>query len=313
MVLSALLGVGAKGAVGAASGGGGAAAGGGGGLVTAIAEGNILAKGIISVLKGMWKTLKESSGHLKASLTIASQAFKLALRPMADTIGLFLRPFAIGMLRWGITFYKKFAGKTLGEIFLGGGDEEPAAGGGLGGIAGEAGESLLNKLGVSDEAQEKAGSALRKFFSEEGPLAKMGETLNEKFEAAREALNEVFGTFLSDKLGKAGEKLNTWIEGGRENMRVWLTEKVPTFLEEGYSWFTDGTYKDDLKRWLKEGFSWFKDGDFLTDMTTWLKEGWDKLKTGFFDMVNWIIGKVNIILPNSLDIDLIDYAEPGVL
>ncbi len=92
------------GAPAAATGGGLAAAGGPSVVKIAkgVALGNILTKGITTLTQ----KLVAASPRLQNSLNILNKSLMMFLRPIADTIGLVLRPFAFAMLKWAIAFYK---------------------------------------------------------------------------------------------------------------------------------------------------------------------------------------------------------------
>jgi len=95
----------------------GGAAGGGIGvlkLAKGVALGNLLTKGLV----GLSKKLVDASPRLQNSLNILNKSIMMFLRPIADTIGLVLRPFAFAMLKWAIGFYKWWlqgGGKNLND------------------------------------------------------------------------------------------------------------------------------------------------------------------------------------------------------
>lgn len=74
-------------------------------VAAAVAVGVILIKGIKTAVE----KLAKFSPRLAASISIFRKSFEMMLRPIGDVLSMFLRPFAIMMLRWGIKFYKKYA------------------------------------------------------------------------------------------------------------------------------------------------------------------------------------------------------------
>lgn len=91
----------------AATGGGGKGLGGAmgfGKLAGAVGAGMLA----LDAIKKMMGKLVSSSPRLQATMNIINKSIGLLLRPIGDTLALFLKPFAIGMLRFAIPFYKKW-------------------------------------------------------------------------------------------------------------------------------------------------------------------------------------------------------------
>lgn len=63
----------------------------------------------VGVLGKMLKLATESSGHFAATAKLWDTGMRMVFRPMGDTIGLILRPFALMMIKWAVPFYQKFA------------------------------------------------------------------------------------------------------------------------------------------------------------------------------------------------------------
>ena len=100
-----------------------------GGSTGAVAGGMAVWDIIKGTLVKIFDIMKKSSGQLQGSLKIINTSLILFLRPIADVIGMILRPFALMMLKYGLQFYKwwnsnstKFQnflnviGKPLGNI-----------------------------------------------------------------------------------------------------------------------------------------------------------------------------------------------------
>jgi len=82
-----------------------------GGLLAAGALAGAVSAGVttlISIAKKISDTLLKISPQLQSSVNVLKQSFALLLRPIADTINLFLRPYAISMLRFVVPIYKKW-------------------------------------------------------------------------------------------------------------------------------------------------------------------------------------------------------------
>ena len=63
-------------------------------------------------------TMKEVSGQLTSTFNLLKKSFQLLLKPIADGIGLFLRPFAMQMIKFAIPVYKKFYNSDLFKAML---------------------------------------------------------------------------------------------------------------------------------------------------------------------------------------------------
>lgn len=103
-----------------------------GGIAAGVAGGQAIFTGI---KKGI-DALVRASPMLQASLTIFSKSMELLLRPIGDTIGMWLRPFLIKFLQFGMTFYKDYASggfwyafkEAIAGIFKGGGESGASTG-----------------------------------------------------------------------------------------------------------------------------------------------------------------------------------------
>lgn len=93
-----------------------------------------------------------SSAHMAATQKIWETSIRMIFRPMGDTIGLILRPFALMMLRWALPFYRDFT-QNIGEVQAGG---EAIARGEIPSGVGQIGGGILDTI-----FGEGAGEAFR--------------------------------------------------------------------------------------------------------------------------------------------------------
>ncbi len=73
-----------------------------------LAGGVLLLEKIAQIMKAGFDFLTKSSPILASSINILKKSFEVLLRPIGDAIGLFIKPFAIAMLRFAIPIYKKW-------------------------------------------------------------------------------------------------------------------------------------------------------------------------------------------------------------
>lgn len=110
----------AKIALGAAGAGGKAGAASAAGKTGAgtIAKGVILSQAMLKVAKDTWRVMSDVSGHLKSSMNIMKKSIQLFIKPIADTMGLVLRPFALLMMQAAIPFYRAFLNSGMFKAIL---------------------------------------------------------------------------------------------------------------------------------------------------------------------------------------------------
>jgi len=71
-----------------------------------VAKGFVVANAFLGTIKKLGQKLVEASPLLVASLNILKKSVLLALKPIGDIMGQFLRPFAIAFLQHALQFYK---------------------------------------------------------------------------------------------------------------------------------------------------------------------------------------------------------------
>jgi len=96
----------------------------------------------LTVLDKIWKIGIESSGHAQATLKLWDTSMRLIFRPLGDTIGLVLRPFALMMIKWAVPFYRDFA-QNFDTLLAGG---EKLAEGNVTGAASDVGGVLIGSI-----------------------------------------------------------------------------------------------------------------------------------------------------------------------
>lgn len=74
--------------------------------VATIAAGVTAGLATLTVIKKLWEKLVATSPRLQATLTILGRAVDLFLRPIADTLALFIRPLAIFLLKAGMRVFQ---------------------------------------------------------------------------------------------------------------------------------------------------------------------------------------------------------------
>lgn len=124
----------------------------------------------VVILGKMLKLATESSAHMAATQKLWDTSIRMIFRPMGDTIGLILRPFALMMLRWALPFYRDFTqnidkiqsgGEKLakGDIIGGGNDIQAGI---IGTLFGQEARANLEK---NQRAFDDAGQSIIDFFS----------------------------------------------------------------------------------------------------------------------------------------------------
>ncbi|WP_428323668.1 hypothetical protein [Nitrosopumilus sp.] len=123
-----------------------------------------------TILSQILKISTESSGHFAATAKLWDTSIRMIFRPIGDTIGLVLRPFALMMIKWAVPFYQKFS-QQIPEILEGG--EKIAEGDVFGGSA-NVGGGILDTIfgeGAGDnwrsnqQALSDLGQGIIDFFS----------------------------------------------------------------------------------------------------------------------------------------------------
>ena len=79
-----------------------------GDIGAALAGGVLVLEKMFSTIKKGFGFLVQSSPLLASSINILTKSMQVLLRPIGDAIGLFIKPFAIAMLRFAIPIYKKW-------------------------------------------------------------------------------------------------------------------------------------------------------------------------------------------------------------
>ena len=171
------------------------------------------------VITGVFRFLKQSSPLLARSVDLLRKGLEILLRPIGDILGLFLKPFAIAMLKFAIPIYKKW------REFL----EQPETQAGIEKInqgAGKVGEGILAldfskvKEGLMDifgGVQEIAGG----FFSF------LGGELDGLWPKIKQFGSDAW-EFLKESFGSVSEWINEKIQGG-----------TSTGLKFAWEWFQE--------------------------------------------------------------------------
>ena len=204
------------------SGGGlaGAATGGGGGKGLAGAAGfgkmaGAVAAGMaaLEIIKKFMGKLVQSSPRLEATMNLLNKSFGLLLRPIGDTLALFLKPFAIQMMRFAVPFYKKWyssdfmqtamkegVGEAIKDLTIFGKEGLGAPGGAFRNKEGEPGGTFLGIIpAIIDKAKELWATFGERFdwFVEKASVF-FTETLPEAFGWASEKISSFFGETLPE-------------------------------------------------------------------------------------------------------------------
>ena len=79
-----------------------------GDIGAALAGGVLVLEKVFETIKKGFGFLVQSSPLLASSINILTKSMQVLLRPIGDAIGLFIKPFAIAMLRFAIPIYKKW-------------------------------------------------------------------------------------------------------------------------------------------------------------------------------------------------------------
>lgn len=248
-----------------------------GDIGAALAGGVAILEQIGKVLTNGFNFLMKSSPILASSINILQKSFEVLLRPIGDAIGLFIKPFAIAMLRFAIPIYKKW------REFLGG-DKAQSGLGSINEGAGNVAGGLINL----DFAQVKEG--LGQIFSglkdiTGGFLDFMGENLSD------------FGSRFKEFAGDAWEFFKEKFSGIGSFLGGLIPKPISDALSWGWGLFT---------QWL-EGISWDKP---LSPFFSALKVGWEGIVV---PMVDSLVAALDERLPGlkeALDV-LFSKADEG--
>jgi hypothetical protein len=243
-----------------------------GGLVGAtvgkIAKGVFAGQAALEAMKKLMGKLVEASPRLQMSLNILNKSLQLLLRPIGDVLSLFLKPFAIGMLKWGIKFYRKWVEsdffKTAMEEGVGAAIKEktifaerPGSGGlfsPTGFARTEEGKPAPTFLGLFPLAEDKLieiGDKLKRVFSVwNEKLSDVGDLIGKKTTEVLDSLGipfdkiiNFFNETLPKKFDKVAEKIGIFWSKTLPNIFKSLWEKITEF------------WKVKLPKWIDKGFS----------------------------------------------------------
>jgi hypothetical protein len=249
-------------------GGGLAGAAGFGKLAGAVAAGTAA----LEVIKKFIGKLVDASPRLQQQLSILGKGITLMLRPIGDVLSLFLKPFAIAMLKWGIKFYRKWAEsdflKTAREEGLGQAfkdvSKETTAESVLGGDVPSLGTLQIGNVLESLDF-------VKTFFT--NTLPNKFETFSNTFSTWIEDL-QIKATNLGDRIGEA---LHEKFGGVITSIETFLGETWPNLLNsvfESIDFFFNATLPDAWES-VKESFVTF----WTTTLPEALTKLWESIKT----------------------------------
>ena len=138
-----------------------------GGIVGKIATGVAGGMALFAGAKALIGKMVDSSPLLQASIQMLQKSLEFILRPIGDAIGFILKPFALLMMRWAISFYKnalpviKEALENLGAEFA-----KPLVGAAAGGPG--AAEEAIGTIGQLSENMVDAQYAMAEASAETG-------------------------------------------------------------------------------------------------------------------------------------------------
>ena len=138
-----------------------------GGIVGKIAAGVAGGMALFAGAKALIGKMVDSSPLLQASIQMLQKSLEFILRPIGDAIGFILKPFALLMMRWAISFYKnalpviKEALESLGAQFA-----KPLVGAAAGGPG--AAEEAIGTIGQLSENMVDAQYAMAEASAETG-------------------------------------------------------------------------------------------------------------------------------------------------
>ena len=144
----------------------------------------LVGKATFDLLSAGFRKITESSPHLQATMDIIAKTLKVTLRPIGDTISMFLRPFAISWLRVVLPIYKAWR-QWFGE---GGGSEARLE------IAGGFKEIAD---GIWEIDADKIFSGIEQVWS---------------------GVKNLFGSFAEEVMGPQFDKMGEWWERLQEKM-----------------------------------------------------------------------------------------------
>ena len=239
-----------------------------GDIGAALAGGVLLLENVLKVVKKGFDFLTKASPLLSNSLTLLKKSFEIMLRPIGDAIGLFIKPFAIAMLRFAIPIYKKW------REFL----SSDKASTGLGQINEGVGQLASGVINL-DFGQVKEG-----FLKIVGGLKSLAAGF---FEFSAKELVGFWDRFKSF-IGDAWEEFKSvfW------QVSSWLKEKATDGLMWGWNTFWDfiaGLGDEDWKNIVK-------------GLKTGFESAWDEWMSLIEQYKGWgfVFGPAIIVLENLL-------------
>lgn len=274
-----------KGVFSDVSGGGGKKTAGGG---FSGALGKFLGRGAIAIaifqkisdqMNKVIKVLSESSTLLKASLNIGKQAFRLALKPFGDIIGVLLRPALIWLLKMAILFNKIFGvgkgEKPSEELDVPFSGEEKKK------------DSLFEKTKKTAFQGLFGGGAISDIIKGGGKIPAF-----EDFELPDFSGLKTFFTETIPGWAKSGwdamtnfflETVPGWAKAGWTVLETFFTETVPGWFQSGWD-AVKTFFTVTVPGWAKSGWEGIK--TFFTETVPgWIEDAWDGLKTFFTETV----------------------------
>jgi hypothetical protein len=222
------------------------------------------------MLKSFMGFLMKSSGILASSVNLLSKSMQILLRPIGDALGLFIKPFAIAMLRFAIPLYKKW------RQFL----ELESTQEGLGKInegAGKVGAGLISlDFGMVREGLGEVFGGMKELTS--GFISFVGAEAGNVWERLKTFMSDA-GAFMSEKFEQLGGWLSKKLSGAFVKFIKSITpdswnetiEGFGTSLESGIKkvWDIFGTYLSNL------GDSWWAGP--LAPFVAAVKTAWDEV------------------------------------
>jgi len=308
-------------AAGGLTGGGSVSGGGKKGASSSVFTG-ILGK--LGAIAGSTALLAKASPQLGATLGVMFKAILLILRPIGDVISMFLRPLAIGLIRFLIPILKKwnaFKKTELGEKVapvVGGAATGAMIGGAIGGIPGAA-------IGAGIGAVAGLMVAFWDDFKQGLQNISYAWTtfISDPFKQGIENIGYAWTTFISDpfkqgieNIGFAWETVSGLFLQGLENIsHAWSV--VATFVSEKViapirrAWLAVWNFiSEKLIEPVKEAFlgvyNYINDNvvqpvkDAWETIVTWFTTNIiDPIKSAFKTLVNFFIDLANAVLPGS--------------
>jgi hypothetical protein len=273
-------------ALGAAAASGGSstpdsAKGGQGTGVGTITKGILLSQAILGVLKHSGRMLQEVSGQMKASFNLMKKSIQLILKPIGDVIGMILRPFAIGMMRFALPFYKKWLKSDVAKaIMTGEPTDNPATAAGVvgvkmgaGAVAGGTIGSWFGPIGIIIGAVAGAIAAV---------LTDAWQGLKNLWMLAGKWI-EWIGWQLDNFFGMFGINMGAVRAAIAEFMLVTIPEWWNAAIEgiiAAWNWLVE-FFSETVPGWVKMGWDGLVEF-FSVTIPGWIKSGWNTL-------VEWLV------------------------